>query len=165
MGQPQDRQWTVDLRARAEDGSMVYDEDYARQATAEAYLDLATIQHREGGGFVVAPIRRQIEPPADSLTEGPVWVNLGLMVEHKFVPPVTPRGEVDGLIAAQDAQNRENRAAIDASLAEGAAVFAEEDRAMVEAEEPAAVMAQPADPGDVRTAAPLDPSKLIPEVR
>lgn len=91
MGQPQKREWTVDLRARDEGGELYWDEDFAQQQTIQAAIECATIQHREGGTFIIAPLRTQMAPPADSLAQGPVWANIGLVISHTFAPPVKQR--------------------------------------------------------------------------
>lgn len=182
MGQPQQRQWTVDLRQRdSESGERWWDEDFAHQQTIEAYLECATIQNREGGTFIIAPVRTQLQAPPDSLSEGDIWANIGLVVQHTFTPPVKQRQpeeyvppiaqmtpEQAGQVFAPepDEMRDEDERAVAEALGNGAREFAEEDRAMVEGDEPSGVFPQAPDPmADVDAEqSRLRPEDLLPKV-
>lgn len=164
MGQPQTRQRTVDLRARdPETGERYYDEDFARQALTDLFIVCAETQHAEGGTFIIAPIRTQMQPAPDALTADPVWANLGAVVQHTFTPPARrvepqPRPQLEDDMAAAFEQADE---AFPDEMRD------EDERAVAQAlegDEPNAVMPQQADPSDVHTEG-LSPADLMPQVQ
>lgn len=98
MGQPQDRKWTVDFRdVDPETGKWSIDPEAASEMLQRTYAECAVIQDREGGAFILIPIRQQVQPLPGALTDEPQYVNLGVQVEHKFAPAVRPQREPEPL--------------------------------------------------------------------
>jgi hypothetical protein len=130
----------------------------------QAFLEAETVLAREGGAITIIPIRVEQPPRQDSLIQESQWVNVGYIFDHVFAPTA-------GRLPAEP---QRNGGPVDEALAAGAREFADEDRAMVEGEEPPAVMPQATDPADQHTEprasdlpepAPLDPAALVPRTQ
>lgn len=88
----QDRKWTVDFRdIDPETGEWDVDEETAAELLQRTFSECAVIQHREGGAFILMPIRQQLPPVPGSLSGEPRFVNLGVEVQHKYAPAIRPQ--------------------------------------------------------------------------
>lgn len=133
VGQPQDRQWTVDLRRQDPESG---EEWIDRDAAVNAYLEAETIQHREGGRFIISPLRVQKAPEPGGLATEAEWVNIGLLIVHTFAPPVRQTRARDMATSADSSAPETMRDEDEAAVAE----------ALDEGDEPSAVVPQGPDP-------------------